>query len=259
MVKKWITFDLDGTLMQNPFVDWVFPEIEKLVNGQLTERRNITSMLVEKHEKLMANSQTLEAYDWDAILLEVLEDLDLDQKLSINVEELVLKHTVKPKVYLLEECIPETLRQLQEADYSLAVVTNGYYKYQYPVLKELGIVQYFDEIITPETNNCSKPDPRILDSIRNEGEVVAHIGDRIDHDVCMSNTLGIPSIFINKNLPEGYEEIPFTDRIKNTEIEKLCQEKWARETKDKEFTDQCKPSVIIGSIKELIAYFKVEL
>lgn len=257
MIKKWITFDLDGTLMQNPFVDWVFPEIEKLVNDQLVEKRNITSLLVEKHEKLMANNQTLEAYDWDTILLEVLEELDLDQELSIDVEELVIKHTVKPKVYLLEECIPATLQQLQGAGYSLAVVTNGYYKYQYPVLKELGIAHFFDEIITPETNNCSKPDPRILDSIRKDGEVVAHIGDRIDHDVCMSNHINVTSIFINRSLPEGYEQIPLLDRFEHEEISRICQEKYIRETKSKEFTTECEPSIIIGSIKELIDYFKL--
>jgi len=35
MTKLWITFDLDGTLMQNPFGKWVFPEIAREVGKAL--------------------------------------------------------------------------------------------------------------------------------------------------------------------------------------------------------------------------------
>lgn len=31
MVKRWITFELDGTIMQNPFIDYVFPEIHNAI------------------------------------------------------------------------------------------------------------------------------------------------------------------------------------------------------------------------------------
>src|SRR5690606_35972955 len=163
IMKKWITFDLDGTLMQNPFIGWVFPEIVETINDHLHDKKDIMQLILEKHHERMRNNQTVEAYDWDDILNEIIVQLQLP--ITINVQKLVQKHAIAPKVYTLEENIVEHLQQLIRKGYSLAVVTNGYYKYQFPVMVALGLEHVFVEIITPEKVGFAKPHPNILHSL----------------------------------------------------------------------------------------------
>src|SRR5690625_7894231 len=111
---------------------------------------------------------------------DLLRDLSLEDVLEIDVEAMVREYSVEPKVYLLEEGIPETLAYLREQGFSLAEVTNGFYKYQFPDLEALGIDGYFDEIITPEETACAKPDVEILDGLLKQGEISAHVMYLID-------------------------------------------------------------------------------
>ena len=86
-MKKWITFDLDGTLMQNPFVGHVFPEIERriLLENELLE--NIVGQIVKEHETRLKDGRTAAAYDWDDIVKHYLKANELQT--SINVEEIL--------------------------------------------------------------------------------------------------------------------------------------------------------------------------
>ncbi|MDF2717685.1 MAG: haloacid dehalogenase, partial [Paenibacillus sp.] len=115
--------------------------------------------------------------------------------------QLVLKHSTAPKIYLLEETVIPTLLKLKELGFSLATVTNGFYKFQYPVMKRLGISGLFDEIVTPELAGCGKPDVGIFRGLQESGQIVAHVGDRLDHDVYLANRSGIPSVLIYRDLP----------------------------------------------------------
>ncbi|NOU94000.1 HAD-IA family hydrolase [Paenibacillus sp. LMG 31456] len=222
-MKKWITFDLDGTLMQNPFGKWVFPEVEELISTQLQRQFKSTEALVREHELRMNQNRTVEAYDWDEMVQLLLKELQLD--LEINVEQLVLKHSIDPKIYLLEETVIPTLRRLKEQGYSLATVTNGFYKYQYPVMKELGLSEWFDEIITPEKVGCGKPDVNILRGLQESGTIVAHVGDRLDHDIFLANETGVPSMLIYRKLPEWLRILSPKKRAGSAGFLKICEEK----------------------------------
>ncbi|WP_026691323.1 HAD-IA family hydrolase [Alteribacter aurantiacus] len=246
--KQWITFDLDGTLMQNPFGKYVFPEINKEVNRLLEKEEDVTKLLVSTHQELMKQGKVKEAYDWDEILKWHITQMKLE--LAINIEELVIKHSVHPKVYKLEEDIVKTLNVLKEKGYHLAVLTNGYYKYQAPVLKEIGIYDVFDEIITPDRVGTSKPDPAMLEPLLQTGDVVLHVGDRIDHDVTISSRLGIPSALIHFSLPEPLLTLSSSERVVSGK--ELFKSLHAKETKvDSDDSEVLAPTHVIQSIKEL--------
>ncbi|GAJ98144.1 hypothetical protein [Geomicrobium sp. JCM 19055] len=84
-----ITFDLDGTLMQNPFVKFVFPAIEKDLQDVLNDQRPIISEIVAMHNDYMKQGETSKAYDWDLIVTEFLIKSNCVHTLS--VEQLVKK------------------------------------------------------------------------------------------------------------------------------------------------------------------------
>ncbi|MBS4177950.1 HAD family hydrolase [Lederbergia citrea] len=251
MMKKWITFDLDGTLMQNPFIGHVFPEIER----KIYQQPDVKESLIKEHFARMEAGRTVDAYDWDDMLRSYMEATGID--CMIDVEILVKKHCQAPAIYLLEECIPSVLKKLREKGYSLAAVTNGFLKYQLPVMDALDLTQHFDEIITPEKVGCAKPDMRIFDSLKSTGEITAHVGDRIEHDVQCANMLGIQSIFIYRALPDQYRTQNPMKRNAEPVIREAFLQKLRKETR-KEFlslpTDAI-PNVVLFSIDELLLIF----
>ncbi|MUK89022.1 HAD-IA family hydrolase [Ornithinibacillus sp. L9] len=256
MMKRWITFDLDGTLMQNPFVEWIFPEIVCTINQQLNQVIDIQELILEEHEIRMKENRIVDAYDWDDIVSKVIEKLNIPIK--VDVTQLVKKHAVIPKIYLLENNILTSLNELKKTGYSLAAVTNGYSFYQVPVMKELGLDILFDKVITPDLCGYAKPDERILNQLLDDGEIFAHIGDRIDHDIILANKLGITSVLIHRNLPSNLIEIPFDKRNEDDQLLKLCEVKWRAENRSTApFVNEGIPNYVISSIEELIIWGQV--
>jgi HAD superfamily hydrolase (TIGR01549 family) len=227
MTRKWITFDLDGTLMQNPFGKWVLPEIEELVSNRLKREVRAREALMREHEERMRQNRTVDAYDWDDMVRQLLREHLIE--LEIDVERLVLKHAAAPKIYLLEQTVIPVLERLKRSGYSLATVTNGFYKYQYPVMEQLGLSGLFDAIITPEIMGCGKPDVRILRSLLESGQLVAHVGDRLDHDVYLANEAGAASVWIYRDLPEEMREMQPEKRSANAHFAHVCEQKLKEE------------------------------
>ncbi|GAB1532663.1 MULTISPECIES: HAD family hydrolase [Brevibacillus] len=252
MSKRWISFDLDGTLMQNPFGAWVFPEIARVISGQLGREHDIVSEMVAEHEQRMSQKRYVEAYDWDDILASRCDAWSIEK--MIDIEWLVRKHSVMPKVKLLEDGILQMLEEIKKRGFSLAVVTNGFYKFQAPVMEALGLLEYFDEIITPERAGTGKPDPAILQKL--QGEVIAHVGDRLDHDVQLANRSHITSILIERNLPEELLKLQPQMRANDHGMPLFCLEKWRRECKNPlllELPELFMPRIVIHSMGELLS------
>ncbi|MFC8689135.1 HAD family hydrolase [Brevibacillus porteri] len=252
MSKRWISFDLDGTLMQNPFGAWVFPEIAHVITGQLGREHDIVSEMVTEHERRMSQGRYVEAYDWDDILVSRCNVLRIEKKLDI--ESLVRKHSVMPKVNLLEDGILQMLEETKKRGFSLAVVTNGFYKFQAPVMETLGLMEYFDEIVTPERVGTGKPDPAILQNL--QGEVIAHVGDRLDHDIQLANRSHVTSILIERKLPEELLLLQPQMRANDHRMRLFCLEKWRRECRNPlltELPELFMPRIVIGSMGELLS------
>lgn len=251
MKQQWITFDLDGTLMQNPFMEWVFPEIEAMIRDAGRDVA-VKEKLVAESERLMENNQVVAAYDWNKIVKQLL--LDLNLPLEIEVEKLVQKHAVHPKVYLLENNVRENLLKLKQKGFSLAVMTNGFLKYQQPVLEALHIFDVFDKVITPDQVGYAKPNIAMFEAAGLDGGITAHIGDRIDHDVCPANELGITSVWIRRSLPEELNAIAPDERNRHEACQTLCKEKWHAERKDNggQFPETGIPDLVVQSLSELM-------
>jgi FMN phosphatase YigB (HAD superfamily) len=251
MRKKWISFDLDGTLMQNPFVGHVFPEIERRILLENKLLGNIIGEIVNEHETRLKDGRTAEAYDWDDIVMHYLKANGLQS--SIHVEEILREFCVNPNVYVLEDSVYEVLDELKQLGYSLAVVTNGFTKYQFPVMNVLKLTEHFDLIVTPEEVGFAKPDKRVYGSLLELGEICAHVGDRIDHDVISANAIGVRSIWICRQLPDSLKKLEPAERRGLPEIRNIALRKLEREMKKhfESLPTEAIPQEVIWSLSEL--------
>ncbi|MBO0991741.1 HAD family hydrolase [Bacillus sp. SD088] len=247
-MNKYITFDLDETLLQNPFSKWVFPEIESLVASHLTLEAGIFPEIRKEHKKRLAEKRAAAAYNWDDILEQILVEQNIP--LKINIAELVEKHAEDPKVYLLESNALTVLAALKKKGYSLGVVTNGYYKYQYPVMKAIQLAEHIDRVITPCKVGCSKPAISMADPLLADGELIAHVGDRLDHDVYFANQLGALSILIDHRMPDALKPLTPEQRAQQQDyLTGIFQRKIYEELIPRE---HYQPKLIIHSIQELL-------
>jgi len=83
-MKKWITFDLDGTLMQNPFVGHVFPEIERLAKQLVGSHENVLEHILSEHFSRIGSNRLVEAYDWDGIVMAYLAERKIEQVIGVD-------------------------------------------------------------------------------------------------------------------------------------------------------------------------------
>lgn len=214
-----ITFDLDGVLIQNPFRLGVFPhvcrELAPLVvevTPELARRKVLNKIIAEAKRRLLAGL-FVEAYDWDdivaAVAMELAEKAGTGEQGGargsipprFDVAALVRHYCRVPgMIWLLPEA-RETLVQLRAEGRRLGVVTNGYRKYQLPVLEALGIADFFDVIVTPEEVPAVKPQRELFQAAWRGCDTPLHIGDDLIHDGWGARAAGGYSVWLHRELP----------------------------------------------------------
>lgn len=192
---KTISFDLDGVLIQNPFGKGVVPYLGRWVHSRIETEHDFDVFLPAFRKQLNQGFSSrvfadahVEAFDWDAITLEVAQSHGLTE--IPDVSGIVQEHCTPEFIHLLPGA-REGLELLKTHGYRLIVATNGYSKYQVPVLHGLDILRYFDEVRAPETHGHAKPQPGLL------AGADLHIGDKLCHDILGANRAGIKSIWIH--------------------------------------------------------------
>ena len=73
------------------------------------------------------------------------------------------------------------------------MISNGFAAYQEPVLEALGLLGYFDAVITPERAGAAKPEPQIFAAA---GRLDLFVGDTLVHDILGANQAGVPSAWL---------------------------------------------------------------
>ncbi len=256
-----ITFDLDGVLIKNPFMEGVFPEVKEIIKKQFIDQngfkaeleKDIWEKIIEEHVKMLNSNQAYLAYDWDRIIQQVAQDMGCSG--GIDIAELVKKYCKDPYIKHINKPY-EILDQLSNEAIRLLVVTNGYYKYQYPVLQALKLANYFEDIISPDKTKSIKPEKNIFLKAYQGEEKWFHVGDTLTHDIYGANQVGALSIWVVKQLPENLKKLDPAQRSSSEEGIKLYRDQLQKEiNRDiiyKDFSPRdIKPNYIINTLDEL--------
>lgn len=86
-------------------------------------------------------------------------------------------------------------------NYKLHIITNGFNEVQYKKIKNAGLQNYFDKIITSEEVGVKKPNPIIFEHALKETKAVASesimIGDNWEADIMGAKNVGFDVIYCN--------------------------------------------------------------
>lgn len=243
-----VSFDLDYTLMKNPFHQYVFPELEQLLGSHPPfQEKCVRDWLKEEQAGRLVQGNLASAYHWDDLLETVTGRLEI--RCQTSIQELVQKHAVIGKVWLFSDVLP-TLEKLKNLNISMVIATNGFERYQRPVTDCLGITSYFQGYYTPERLQFAKPQPEFF-HFRGERKLI-HVGDRLDQDILGANSANAISVWIYRELPPSWREIPVWRRNDHPELTPLLQEKLRKEGSPLQLLDRVIPRYILSSLDEIV-------
>ena len=107
-----------------------------------------------------------------------------------------------PKHFELYPEVHNVLRALTDQGYRLAVISN-WQKGLTPFCHELGIVDYFETILSSAELEVEKPDPRIFREAAHRLQLtpaeIVHIGDQPEDDIKGADSVGFHTILISRN------------------------------------------------------------
>lgn len=218
-----ITFDLDEVLILNPFGSGVFPYVRKRISEQSgADPADVRRAIVAEARARQLRGDMVASYNWDDIIRQVSAGFGVEW--TVSIAQLVEDYCVPPHIKLHPGAV-ELLTELSEQGHMLRALTNGYRKYQYPVLQALGIVHFFERIVTPDQAGAAKPQQEIFAAAKSGCTLPhVHIGDHVIHDVWGANRSGAVSIWVRHRLPEGWEQKTPLERASDPLLAGLVQE-----------------------------------
>jgi FMN phosphatase YigB (HAD superfamily) len=194
-----IIFDLDNTLIRNPFSSGVFPHLEWVLN-QKGPKKDYTRLFFLEAARLRHARNFLESYDWDLIVNRIASANGI--KVHIDVEQLVRKFSVAPYVSL-EPGANDLLTALHRRGHKNLILSNGYAKYQTPVIESLGL-KHYDALITSEKIGFIKPQPEAFriaaePFLSDDSTKTIVVGDSVFYDVWGGANAGFQPVWIARH------------------------------------------------------------
>jgi HAD superfamily hydrolase (TIGR01549 family) len=189
---KFISFDMDGTLIPTEYTDWVWghgiPSLYAKKTGSLFEEAK--SCVEAQYRKV--GEGALEWYD----IKHWFELFQLGAGWKPLMEAYADKITLYPDVVPL-------LSRLKN-DYALVLTSNAGREFIDVEMKATGLAPYFSRIfsVTSDFGRVKKTADvycRICDLLGTEPQEIVHVGDHYEFDYLVPQTVGIRSFFLDRS------------------------------------------------------------
>ena len=147
------------------------------------------------HKGLISSDELKWKRMWRTLLDFKISDEPLGRELSGKFLEIL------PTKKLLFPYTKEILDYLNEKDYELHLITNGFEKTQWSKLNNSGLGEYFTHVVTSEMSNSLKPKKEIFDYAMDKAQAMLPesimIGDNLDADIYGAMNAGMDTVFVN--------------------------------------------------------------
>ncbi len=202
-MDRVISFDLDGTLINGPF-----PQVLTDLGDELDRRHGTAGAkreILRRHQRLLG-SDLLAAYDWQSIAAGYVEELGV--ALPFELLGRLDRYARDGAMTVLHADTAAQFDRLRSAGWHVAILTNGWRRYQEPVLRHSGLLAAIDAIVTSDDVGCAKPAGPIFAAARAGAAEHVHVGDRIDHDVIGGNAAGARTVLLRTDAPADPAALP---------------------------------------------------
>lgn len=189
-----ISFDLDGTLLNGPFGRVIADLEDDLERRGLGHRGDV----LRRHTALLG-SDVMAAYDWQQIVAEQLAAAGTTA--PFDLLERLEEYAAAGRTRLLHDRTPELLTALRSAGWRVLILTNGWRRYQEPILHYAGLLAVIDGLITSDDIGEPKPSARMFAAARGFADRYIHVGDRLDHDIIGANAVGATTVLLRTDVP----------------------------------------------------------
>ncbi len=197
---KCAFLDLDHTVIRTGYRQYLIGRPARLLSKRLNiPESEAAHILREKVREVMRykilNGDYLHAFDWDVVLPEALRLLGVEVG-EFNALSLLLEAVRSGETSVYPDSV-ETIKELKR-DYKVCLMTGGLSKYQEVILRELGIEDLFDAILTTDKLGVLKVRSeaflKALDTCRCSSGF--HTGDSPSHDIAGAKDAGLPAFLI---------------------------------------------------------------
>lgn len=217
---KVISFDLDGTLFDNMFVDSVWlEEIPRLYSVE-------KGVSVEDARKVVRR-------EYDGVGKERLEWYDIHywiRRFSLNVEAKELLRNFEHRIRAYPE-VPKVLEQLKQRGFTLVVVTNAGREFVELELEKAKMKDRFDRVFSSTSDfgvvkKTVKLYQRVCDILGISAHEMIHVGDDRSFDFDFPRRLGILAFHLDRTGKQEGEFVihsleELNRRLERVEVESL--------------------------------------
>ncbi|MFW6422297.1 MAG: HAD family hydrolase [Candidatus Bipolaricaulota bacterium] len=247
-----VSFDLDGLLVRNFFIDHVFPRLlnryqGKLQKVDLNSLDDLLNQLQKLHEQKLKGDDPVAAFNWDRLVADLFDTHPTTQTPFTNALQYMLERA-RPRPYPEVPSVLDKLSSLDELN--MVVLTNGFVRYQKPILASCNLLKHFSRVYGPDRTGVVKPSPRAFRYVqKRERDYCLHVGDRLETDIKGAQEAGLDSWLVQRhsNLPRGKH----LDSSQEEERERIME--LIGEITPRYLSSSLKPAVkIIGNLRKTL-------
>lgn len=267
--------DLDRVLIQNPFLFGVYPDIRSRLRplvrpeiiGDADPDRWLMKQIYTKHGQRLLAADWVAASDWDSIVNEVATELGYDERIDVTA---LVRHYARPPYIAAYQDVAAALEWLRENVRSLWWISNGFARYQIPVMEALRLQRYFDGYFAPDTHGDIKPHAHIfeaaIDAAQQDRTHGVMVGDSLTADVAGARLNGMLGVWLDRALN------PVFDGISPWDIPKMeffpqylvsnAHKEFQADAYGLDIPNDCMPHAVIRSLDQLpevLTYFTTNL
>lgn len=234
---KVISFDLDDTLIRGPFSQ-VLRDAMAAVTDSEDEATALRQQMNQRHRELLDDDR-LEAYDWHQLVAETVGERDPGFDMLDRLEQYAADNLTQ----VLHEDTPTLLGDLRTHGWTTIILTNGWRRYQEPILRHAGLLTAVDELIASDDVGAPKPAEEMFLRARGGASVHVHVGDRIDHDIVGGNRSGASTVLLRRDAPED-----------PAQVEDYLLERYRAQSTPESDLPYARPALVTPHLSDVVAW-----